>query len=473
MYNTNSSPTVTNCIFSANANTQVLTTGGGMDNENDSSPIIIDCIFTANQTFEAGGGLSTGSGCDPLLINCAFIGNVAHGAIGEGGGMSNFGGSPVLINCTFTQNTGNSSGDGGGAVYNSSGTMVLTNCILYGDSAPDGEYVNQGTLQITYSDVQGGFYAAGDISSNPFFASSTDLELKSGSPCIDAGSNAAVPANITTDLAGNPRIVNGVVDMGAYEFQPYLWYGLGDGVNWNNAANWAGGQVPNADSAVIIPAGVTVRLGSGTSTVDSLILQGNGSLDLGSGTLLIAYGSGTDPISSIQGYLANGYNNGGWNGAGIFSSVVAGENAGQSALIYSVGYADGADGIVSGLSSGQIEIMPTLAGDAMLAGAVSFGDFQLLSQYFGSSGSWDEGNFTYGSVVDFGDFQLLSQNFGQTSALATADPANEANLSKLPSAVPTETGISPEGVALTGFAAENSLFDETADVLDSRTAPLL
>jgi len=65
--------------------------------------------------------------------------------------------------------------------------------------------------------------------------------------------------------------------------------------------------------------------------------------------------------------------------------------------------------------------MPTLAGDAKMQGIVVFGDFQLLSQYFGDSGTtWDEGNFTYGSGTNFGDFQLLSQNFGANSSALTA-----------------------------------------------------
>ena len=45
------------------------------------------------------------------------------------------------------------------------------------------------------------------------------MALLSGSPAIDAGNNALVPAGITTDQRGDPRIVNGTVDIGAYELQ--------------------------------------------------------------------------------------------------------------------------------------------------------------------------------------------------------------------------------------------------------------
>ncbi len=58
--------------------------------------------------------------------------------------------------------------------------------------------------------------------------------LTSGSPCVDAGDNGAVPASVTTDLDGNPRFFGDpltpdtgvgtapIVDMGAYEFQAVL-----------------------------------------------------------------------------------------------------------------------------------------------------------------------------------------------------------------------------------------------------------
>jgi hypothetical protein len=51
---------------------------------------------------------------------------------------------------------------------------------------------------------------------------------------------------------------------------------------------------------------------------------------------------------------------------------------------------------------------------------VDFGDFQLLAEYFGSAGGWDEGNFTYGSTIDWSDFQLLATNVGDNVSDFTA-----------------------------------------------------
>jgi len=155
---------------------------------------------------------------------------------------------------------------------------------------------------------------------------------------------------------------------------------------------------------------------TGTYSVASLTLQGTASLDVTNSTLFIDYAGSADPLATIQSYIVSGYNGGTWNGHGIFSSSVAAANTAGGE--YGIGYADGADGIVTGLSSGQIEIMPTLLGDAALTGTVAFGDFQLLAGSFGQSAGWDMGNFSYGSIVNFGDFQLLAGNFGKTSSLS-------------------------------------------------------
>jgi hypothetical protein len=71
----------------------------------------------------------------------------------------------------------------------------------------------------------------GNITNAPLFLDTNgwaDLRLQPDSPCINAGNNAYVTG--TNDLDGNPRIMGGTVDMGAYEFQSpqsvisYAWF---------------------------------------------------------------------------------------------------------------------------------------------------------------------------------------------------------------------------------------------------------
>jgi autotransporter-associated beta strand protein len=173
------------------------------------------------------------------------------------------------------------------------------------------------------------------------------------------------------------------------------------------------------------PSVLKLGTSTGASTVGSLTVNSGSSLDVNNNALYINYGTGADPIATIASYLTDGFNSG-WTTGEIISSAVSTDDSTQSKLSYSIGYADGADGAaVTTLPSGTIEILPTLAGDAKLQGNVVFGDFQILAQYFGQAGSWDEGNFKYGATVNFGDFQLLAQDFGSTSGgLAGAELAS-------------------------------------------------
>ena len=63
------------------------------------------------------------------------------------------------------------------------------------------------------------YYGIGFVYDDPQFISTNNYRLKSTSPCINAGTNLPY-VYTTTDLDGKTRIVNGRVDMGAYEFVP-------------------------------------------------------------------------------------------------------------------------------------------------------------------------------------------------------------------------------------------------------------
>jgi len=187
-----------------------------------------------------------------------------------------------------------------------------------------------------------------------------------------------------------------------------------------------------------------------TATVAAPVLEVDnlsnlGTLNLENNEVIINYGSGADPISSIAAEIKSGYAGGSWTGAGITST-----NA-QTNSSYGIGYADAADlGNPAGLASGQIEIKYTLLGDANLDGKVNGSDFTLMAANFNDSvtNGWDKGDFNYSGTVNGDDFVLLAENFNQFASQSSVDAADLAALNAFAAA---------NGISLTSVPEPASL----------------
>jgi hypothetical protein len=173
----------------------------------------------------------------------------------------------------------------------------------------------------------------------------------------------------------------------------------------------------DGDLSSILSDNYTLKIENGAAVllesdqnVGQLEIIGDGTLDLSNNELLINYGTNPDPKSAIWQSLASGYDGGRWTGPGIDSSA-----ASLTKGAYGVGFADGADGVVAGLNSGQIELKYTLNGDTNLDGKVNGADLTILATNFNQSvtNGWDKGDFNYDGKVNGADLLLLADNFNQ------------------------------------------------------------
>jgi predicted outer membrane repeat protein len=142
-YCSNSSPTITNCIFRDN---WAFHNGGGMHNSDGSGATVINCRFTGNKSSSVGGGIYC-SESSPSIINCTISENYAYYV---GGGISCFDNSnPTIVNCVISWNLakGYFFTEGGGINCVGSSPMI-SNCII-NDNSTQGHWTYGGGICCT------------------------------------------------------------------------------------------------------------------------------------------------------------------------------------------------------------------------------------------------------------------------------------------------------------------------------------
>lgn len=144
---------------------------------------------------------TSGFGIANCLVANSALGGIYATHAGTGNGQ--------ITQCTVANNLGPGIGYGASA-----GSHRVANSIVHG---------NQGTTfgfildPIVLRNNNVGDDVSGNLLNPQFVNATNDFHLLAGSPAIDSGSNTFNTSS--TDLDFNPRVVNGVVDLGAYEFQ--------------------------------------------------------------------------------------------------------------------------------------------------------------------------------------------------------------------------------------------------------------
>jgi hypothetical protein len=268
--------TINSSIISNNGSESSYQTGGGIYNASSATLTVNNSTINNNLALNAGGIYNDVSAT--LMVNNSTINNNSS-LSRRGSGISNDG-TATVINSTISSNDGgventniltvanstifnNSTYNqgGGGGIYNDEqGTVTIKNSIIAGNFAN----FDNGSTNVTVSDVVGnfisnGFNLIGSLSGSTGFNKTEQLNvpltdvidttlkdnggttkthaLVIGSPAINAGNTADIPAD-TTDRDGNGnvtefipydqrgadfnRIFNFTVDIGAYELQAYV-----------------------------------------------------------------------------------------------------------------------------------------------------------------------------------------------------------------------------------------------------------
>ena len=215
--------TLNNCTITDNS----ASMGGGVCDRIGAD--YTNCRISNNTASTKGGGVYLYNNTEPVYKNCIISNNTAKNA----GGMYARG-KFTAYNCDFVMNLATESI---GGVYHENSHNKYYNCILWGNMANGQPSQMDGVSDYEYCAVQGGV-AGTEIIDLPAANSGdepgvfvrfkqpalgagashhySDWSLKPRSICLNAGKPNTTGLG-STDIAGNPRLQKGRVEIGAYE----------------------------------------------------------------------------------------------------------------------------------------------------------------------------------------------------------------------------------------------------------------
>ena len=204
---------VRNCLIRGNLNGYFNWGEGGVY---CSGGIVENCTIVSNRMTsnlgEASGAYVGGTG---ILRNCLVYGHSHYNATVICDGAT-------VQNCTVSGNSASAANYTGG--IQCSGNAVIDNTISYFNTSltagSENWRVASGTPAFTNccTTPTPAAYGPGHQTNDPRFANAAtnDYRLMGGSPCLDGGVRRSWMTG-AADLAGNPRVLGGNPDIGAYE----------------------------------------------------------------------------------------------------------------------------------------------------------------------------------------------------------------------------------------------------------------